>query len=133
MLLKIRVLIYICKCNYLIIFQNNSKARKTLAHSETIWSDVFRSRQKKIRWGHPCSLPLKFMERIIIMIQQNREKEEIDIIDFFDGIGTTTMASMKLKAKSIGIEYDPEYYQICRNLLLVRQFNNLLNLFYIIG
>lgn len=43
---------------------------------------------------------------------------------YFDGIGTTTMASMKLNAKSIGIEIDPEYYQICKERLEKKLFEN---------
>ena len=60
------------------------------------------------RGMHPCPKPLKFMEWLV-------RKASLDgqtILDPFMGSGTTLVACAKLGRKGIGIELDPDYFQI---------------------
>jgi DNA modification methylase len=58
--------------------------------------------------GHPCAKPLKQM-----MWWVNRATWETDIVlDPFMGSGTTGVACVKMNRSFIGIELDPDYFEI---------------------
>lgn len=59
------------------------------------------------KYNHPCQMPLEVMKRIIAILP-----EDSIIIDPFMGTGTTCVAAKELGRKYIGIEIDPEYYEI---------------------
>lgn len=58
---------------------------------------------------HPCPKPLRFMEWLV-------KKASLDgeiILDPFMGSGTTGVACVNLGRSFIGIEQDPDYFDIC--------------------
>lgn len=77
----------------------------------SIWSDIHRTRQKSRRWGHPCNLPEELIERIIEVTQKSLNRKELNILDFFNGVGTTTMASLRKNCRSTGVELSDEYFE----------------------
>ncbi len=83
----------------------------------SIWGDVYRTRQKSRRWGHPCSLPEELVIRVIDMVKGINGKDSLRILDFFNGIGTTTMASVITGCHSTGIELSATYFEISRSRL----------------
>lgn len=63
----------------------------------------------KEKTAHPCQMPLKVMENIIGILPKDAV-----IIDPFMGSGTTGVAAVKLGRDFIGIEMDPEYFEIAK-------------------
>lgn len=60
---------------------------------------------------HPCQVPVKLMRRIVKLSDKNK------IIDPFMGSGTTGVACVKDGRKFIGIELDPNYFDIaCKRI-----------------
>jgi hypothetical protein len=63
--------------------------------------------------GHPCSRALIHQEFVVNWCSD----EEETILDPFMGSGTTGVACAKMGRKFIGIEIDPEYFDIaCRRI-----------------
>ncbi len=58
--------------------------------------------------GHTCPKPLAFMEKLLGRFTLQGET----ILDPFMGSGTTLVACAKLGRKGIGIELDPDYFEI---------------------
>ena len=54
---------------------------------------------------HPCTMPLKVMERVVGIIPNDKT-----IIDCFSGYGTTALACKNLDKNFIGIELNKIYY-----------------------
>lgn len=75
---------------------------------DDIWHDVHRIRHRRDRDEHPCQLPLRLMERIIIIASDPGDV----VFDGFMGTGSTALAARKLGRHYIGIEIDPAYIEI---------------------
>jgi DNA modification methylase len=58
--------------------------------------------------GHTCPKPLAFVERLLGRFTAQGET----VLDPFTGSGTTLVACAKLGRKGIGIELDPDYFEI---------------------
>lgn len=58
--------------------------------------------------GHTCPKPLSFMERMVRRFSLEGET----ILDPFMGSGTTLVACQRLGRGGIGIELDPDYFEI---------------------
>lgn len=58
--------------------------------------------------GHPCPKPIKAWQKIVKRVTRPGET----ILDPFMGSGTTLVACAKLGCKGIGIEIDPDYFEI---------------------
>jgi site-specific DNA-methyltransferase (adenine-specific) len=64
--------------------------------------------------GHPCPKPLSWMEWLVARASAFPGET---ILDPFMGSGTTLVACAKLGRKGIGIEIDPDYFEIaCRRV-----------------
>ena len=71
---------------------------------------------------HPCPKPLEFIRRII-----ERVTISGTVLDPFMGSGTTGVAALNLGRKFIGIEKDPEYFEIaCKRIEQAEQQGDLL-------
>jgi site-specific DNA-methyltransferase (adenine-specific) len=68
------------------------------------------SRQQQI---HPTQKPIPLMEYLI----KTYTNENETVLDFTMGSGTTMVACKNLNRNGIGIEQDPEYYDIAVNRL----------------
>lgn len=90
----------------------------------SIWSDIHRTRQASRRWGHPCNLPEELVERAIEFAKNNLGRNSLEILDFFNGVGTTTMASLRTGCSSTGIEISQEYYETSKRRLDKSLFRN---------
>ena len=79
-----------------------------------IWWDIPRIKHKKYRNNeHPCQLPFKLMERIILSFSN-----EGDIImDPFSGTGTTAIVAKMYKRKYFVIDIDPIYINATKSNL----------------
>lgn len=60
---------------------------------------------------HPCQIPVELARRVVALTKANV------IIDPFMGSGTTGVACVKMGRKFIGIEIDPDYFEIaCKRI-----------------
>ncbi|MBA7491882.1 hypothetical protein ES702_02430 [subsurface metagenome] len=73
-----------------------------------IWWDIHRIKHKKDRDMHPCQLPDKLMERIILL---SSNKGDV-VLDALCGVGTTAIAAFKLGRRYIAIDIDKRYVDI---------------------
>ena len=73
----------------------------------------------KIKTGHPCQMPLEVMKNIIGVLP-----DDCVIVDPFMGSGTTGAAVVEMNKEQgverefVGIELDPDYFQIANNRIL---------------
>ena len=68
----------------------------------------------KQKYNHPCPVPVKLMERIILLTTNEGDT----IIDPFMGSGTTGVASLNVGRKFIGFEIDTEYFDMAQERIL---------------
>ena len=78
-----------------------------------IWWDIHRIRHRKNRDLHPCQLPDRLMERIILL---SSNKGDI-VLDALCGVGTTAIAAYRLGRRYIAIDIDEHYVEITREKL----------------
>jgi site-specific DNA-methyltransferase (adenine-specific) len=78
-----------------------------------IWFDVHRIKHKRDRDAHPCQLPERLMERIILL----STKPGGIVFDPFCGAGTTALAAKKLNRNFITIDLDLNYVRITQEKL----------------
>jgi site-specific DNA-methyltransferase (adenine-specific)/modification methylase len=100
-------------------FENDLRSYAT---TELAWRDWGKPRFKCIVWDggkragdpsnrtfcHPSQKPIELMEWCIKSVPSDAET----ILDPFMGSGTTLVACAKLGRKGIGIELDPDYFEI---------------------
>lgn len=75
-----------------------------------IWSDISGASTRR----HPAPFPLELAERIIRMFSFAGDT----VLDPFMGTATTNLAAARWGRNSVGIEVDPEYFELTRQRLL---------------
>lgn len=60
--------------------------------------------------NHPCPKPIG----LITMLVKSLSKEQETVLDPFTGSGTTAIACLKSNRRFIGIEINPDYFQIAK-------------------
>jgi site-specific DNA-methyltransferase (adenine-specific) len=78
-----------------------------------IWWDIHRIKHKKERDPHPCQLPEKLMERIILLTTNEGDV----VLDGLCGTGTTPIVASKLRRRYIAIDLDKNYVEITKEKL----------------
>ncbi len=78
-----------------------------------VWFDLHRIRHRKNRDLHPCQLPIKLLERIII----SSTNENDVVFDPFMGVGTTALVAKLLNRNYLGCELDKKYNKIIKEKL----------------
>ena len=74
---------------------------------QQIWTGVTGASTK----DHPAPYPLQLAERLVRMFSFVGDT----VLDPFMGTGTTNVASAKWGRNSIGVEVDPNYFEMCAN------------------
>ena len=67
----------------------------------------------KKKYNHPCPVPVKLMERIILLTTNEGDL----VVDPFMGSGTTGIACQKTNRNFIGFELDETYFNIAKERL----------------
>ena len=80
---------------------------------QQIWSGVTGASTRH----HPAPYPLELAERLVRMFSFVGDT----VLDPFMGTGTTTLAALRWGRHSIGVELDPEYYELARKRVQVAQ------------
>jgi len=94
------------------------KKRKKLNDDEKvelsdIWFDIHRIKHKRDRDAHPCQLPEKLMERLILLTTNRGGL----VFDPFCGAGTTAIAASKLERDFVVVDIDSNYVRIAKEKL----------------
>lgn len=84
-----------------------------------IWFDVHRIKHKRDRDAHPCQLPEKLMERIILLTTKPGDL----VFDPFCGTGTTAIAAYKLGRRYVTVDLDSNYVRIATEKLAAMRQN----------
>jgi len=97
---------------------NKVNAVPTMADFEQAWTSLDRPSKRfdanvgRVEFGHPTQKPLALMEWCLGFLPDART-----ILDPFMGSGTTLVACQRLGRHGIGIEIDPDYFEIaCRRV-----------------
>ena len=92
---------------------NKINAVPTMADFEQAWTNLDRPSKRldlpvgRVEFGHPTQKPLALMEWCLGFLPTAQT-----VLDPFMGSGTTLVACAKLGRKGIGIELDPDYFDI---------------------
>jgi site-specific DNA-methyltransferase (adenine-specific) len=101
------------KCHH-YIKDYGGKPRNSIGHLLTdVWADISRIQNKRLRGHHPCPLPEKLIERIILISSNPGDL----ILDPFCGTGTTPVVAKRLGRPFVGIDIDPTYVAFAKQRL----------------
>ena len=76
------------------------------------WNDIQQVKNVSLeKNGHPCPIPLRLAERIILLISNEGDT----IFDPFMGGGTVAEACIRTGRNFVGIEQSPLYFEIAQN------------------
>lgn len=97
---------------------NKINSVPTMADFEQAWTNFDRPSKRidlnvgRVEYGHPTQKPLRLMEWCLGFLPDAQT-----ILDPFMGSGTTLVACANLGRRGIGIEIDPEYFDIaCKRI-----------------
>lgn len=86
-----------------------------------VWWDIFRIRHKRDRDYHPCQLPERLLERILMLSSHPGQV----VFDPLGGVGTTAVVAKRLGRHYISTDIDPAYVNITRTKLAQMELNML--------
>jgi site-specific DNA-methyltransferase (adenine-specific) len=84
-----------------------------------IWFDIHRIKHKRDRDAHPCQLPEKLLERIMLLTTQRGGL----VFDPFCGAGTTAIVAAKLGCNFVVTDVDSNYVRITKAKLAAMKHN----------
>ena len=104
-----------------LIWTNQNKSIRYFEHR---WNGVLRASENGEPHYHPTQKPVALMEYLIRIYT----KEGDTILDPFMGSGTTGVACARLNRNFIGIEINPQYFEIAQRRIAEAQAQMTLNL-----
>ncbi|WP_336765637.1 DNA-methyltransferase [Paenibacillus sp. USHLN196] len=75
-----------------------------------LWTDIHRLKHNSLRYDHPCQLHPELMKRIFEVYSKPGDL----ILDFFNGVGTSTLAAELIGRRYIGIDLDEKYASVAQ-------------------
>lgn len=104
----------------LLFWEQGCKIQGTYETMATVYRTTINSKDK-LYYKHPTIKPLNIIENFV----KNSSREGDTVLDCFMGSGTTGVACRNLNRDFIGIEINPEYFQIRKNRIenQVQQLN----------
>lgn len=94
----------------LLFWEQGCKIQGNYETMSTVYRSTINSKDK-LYYKHPTIKPLNIIENFI----KNSSREGDVVLDCFMGSGTTGVACRNLNRDFIGIEINPEYFQIRKN------------------
>jgi len=89
---------------------NDLTGKEWLLNSFSIWRDLTKTKEEK-ELKHPASYPVALCEKLI----RTFSKHGANVLDPFNGIGSTLVASHNLGRSAVGIDLSTEFCDIARN------------------
>lgn len=89
---------------------NDLSGKEWLQNSFSIWRDLSKTKEEK-QLKHPASYSISLCEKLL----QTFSKQGRNVLDPFNGIGTTMVATRNLKSKGTGIDLSNDFSQIAKN------------------
>jgi DNA modification methylase len=83
--------------------------KEWLQHSFSIWRELSKTKEEKA-FKHPASFPVSLCEKLI----RTFAIENCNVLDPFNGIGSTTAAADKLGCSAVGIDLSNEFCDIAQ-------------------
>lgn len=75
-----------------------------------LWTDIHRLKHNSLRYDHPCQLHPELMKRIFEVYSKPGDL----ILDFFNGVGTSTLAAELIGRRYIGVDLDEKYASVAQ-------------------
>ena len=94
----------------LLFWEQGCKIQGSYETMATVYRTTINSKDK-LYYKHPTIKPLIILENFV----KNSSREGDTVLDCFMGSGTTGVACRNLNRDFIGIEINPEYYEIRKN------------------
>lgn len=88
---------------------NDLSGKEWLQNSFSIWRDIVKTKEEK-DYKHPASYPVSLCEKLI----RTFSKPNSNVIDPFNGIGSTIVAAQKLGCNAVGIDLSSDFCEIAR-------------------
>ena len=88
---------------------NDLTGKEWLQNSFSIWRDLIKTKEEK-ELKHPASYPVALCEKLIKTFSRN----ESNILDPFNGTGSTLVAAKNLGRSGVGIDLSPEFCEIAK-------------------
>ena len=88
---------------------NDLSGKEWLQNSFSIWRNISKTKEEK-ELKHPASYPVSLCEKLIKTFARNN----CNVVDPFNGIGSTTVAAMNLGCNATGIDLSEEFCDIAR-------------------
>lgn len=89
---------------------NDLTGKEWLQNSFSIWRDLKKTQEEKLL-GHPASYPVSLCEKLI----KTFARSNCNVLDPFNGIGTTMIAAENLNCRGTGIDLSEEFCSIAKN------------------
>lgn len=89
---------------------NDLTGKEWLQNSFSIWRDLTKTKEEK-ELKHPASYPVALCEKLIKTFSKNGA----NVLDPFNGTGSTLVASHNLGRSAVGIDLSTEFCDIARN------------------
>ncbi len=101
---------------------NNLTGKEWLQNSFSIWRNLNKTKEEK-DLNHPASYPIALCEKLI----RTFSKDEASVIDPFNGIGSTLVASHNLGRSATGIDLSEEFCEIAKSRINYDKNINIIN------
>jgi len=88
---------------------NDLSGKEWLQYSFSIWRDLTKTKEEK-ELKHPASYPIALCEKLIRTFSKRGSK----VLDPFNGIGATMIASHNLDCEGVGIDLSSEFCEIAK-------------------
>jgi len=88
---------------------NDLSGKEWLQYSFSIWRDLTKTKEEK-ELKHPASYPIALCEKLIRTFSKRGSK----VLDPFNGIGSTMIASHNLGCEGVGIDLSLEFCEIAK-------------------
>ena len=88
---------------------NNLTGKEWLQNSFSIWRDLSKTKEER-DLKHPASYSISLCEKLLRTFSKNGR----NVLDPFNGIGTTMVATQNLKSKGTGIDLSKDFSEIAK-------------------
>lgn len=101
---------YLTDTEYVLFFRERGVKVYGSFETKRTWYSTPLNQADKKKYGHPTVKPLSILENLVV----NSSQEGEVVLDCFMGSGSTGIAALNNRRKFIGIELDPQYFNIAK-------------------